>query len=888
MCGPVETGAVCSFPAHFSPSKSKAKKQKHLEFMETITNSPSSTPLDITNSPAGILLTPEVSRASREIYSNHEKFEEQHSAEKSDRNLILIIENQETKRFSAMMKFELAGVAFNGCSKMGKASPENLTTGGDHLLSRLLPTLDSSSAVEFVFSGGGVRNFSWCINGLINDAASRNEALNKAKLLRQNLLLVLGSEPTFRFEGRRCEDQPAPCPNEFRCVSLHPKRVCLDINRIASVGFTNPQDKQNQEHILLSFARPLQSARSFNSLAEAVILSPLPVFLTVRFNRFDLTPADRKQIADALNWVKRSRAALEKQLAEQQLDSSTVETTEALLNRWLNSPQGIRTECNVISEDELPASYLAMLGGDALGSAVSINGGVGELNKSNPQKGKTPEAKEVLRLENCQPTGAYLPSLFPAPDSLHRTRIRRHYNLVPPDLERDGMLLGTIREGGIQSVRFDQTARSRHLYVLGATGTGKSTLLSNMIFQDIREGRGVCLIDPHGDLYDQIVEFLPLNRAKDVVMFNPGNSENVPGLNILECSGPNRHLQVNFAINELLKTFDRMYDMRQAGGPMFETYFRNALLLLLESDLPEVTIMELSLVFESRDYRQFLLGRCKNPVVVGFWKDIAEKVSGEASLSSIAPYIICKLNAFTYNALIRPILGQAKSTIDFRQIMDRQNILLIKLPKGLLGESDAQLLGSFILARIFSAAMGRTNVPESKRPPFHLYVDEFQNFVNDGVAFMLAEARKFGLYLTLANQNLSQLAASQGRQNLVDAVLGNVGSLIAFRTGPPDAEKLRIYTEPEFGPMDLQGLPNYHAVGRILTSNGPTRPFIFRTLPKNWSRPQKKVNNCVWDLREQSHGRPVAEVEAAIAARRAWRKAPATDTPAKQQASPVV
>ena len=223
-----------------------------------------------------------------------------------------------------------------------------------------------------------------------------------------------------------------------------------------------------------------------------------------------------------------------------------------------------------------------------------------------------------------------------------------------------------------------------------------------------------------------------------------------------------------------------MYDMRQAGGPMFETYFRNAMLLLLESDLPEVTIMELSLVFESRDYRQFLLGRCKNPVVVGFWKEIAEKVSGEASLSSIAPYIICKLNAFTYNALIRPILGQAKSTIDFRQIMDRQNILLIKLPKGLLGESDAQLLGSFILARIFSAAMGRTNVPENKRPPFHLYVDEFQNFVNDGVAFMLAEARKFGLYLTLANQNLSQLAASQGRQNLVDAVLGNVGSLIAF------------------------------------------------------------------------------------------------------------
>jgi hypothetical protein len=856
--------------------------------METITNPPSSTPLDLINSPEGILLAPGISKPSSEIHTNYGRPEERRFKENSDRNLILIIENQETSRFSAMMKFELAGVAFNGCSKMLKATPENFPTGGDHLLSRLLPSLDRSSAVEFAFSGGGARDFSWCINGLINDAASRSEALNKANLLRQNLLLVLGSEPIFRFESRHCGDKSPTSPNEFHCVSLHPKRVCLDIPRIAPVGFTTTQANSNPEHIHINFARPLQSPRSFNSLAEAVILSPLPVLLAVRFSRFDLTHAERRQIADTLNWVKRSPAALEKQLAEQQLDSSIAEATETLLNRWINSPQGIRMECKVISEDELPASYLAMLGGDALGSTVSLNESQDERVESGSQKGKMPEVKDDLHLENCQPTGAYLPSLFPAPDFLQRTRIRRHYNLVPPDLERDGMLLGTINEGEMQSVKFDQIARSRHLYVLGATGTGKSTLLSNMIFQDIREGRGVCLIDPHGDLYDQIVEFLPLNRAKDVVMFNPGNSENVPGLNILECSGPNRHLQVNFAINELLKTFDRMYDMRQAGGPMFETYFRNAMLLLLESDLPEVTIMELSLVFESRDYRQFLLGRCKNPVVVGFWKEIAEKVSGEASLLSIAPYIICKLNAFTYNALIRPILGQAKSTIDFRQIMDRQNILLIKLPKGLLGESDAQLLGSFILARIFSAAMGRTNVPENKRPPFHLYVDEFQNFVNDGVAFMLAEARKFGLYLTLANQNLSQLAASQGRQNLVDAVLGNVGSLIAFRTGPPDAEKLRIYTEPEFGPMDLQGLPNFHAVGRILTNNGPTRPFIFRTLPKNWSRPQKKVNKCVWELREQSNGRPVAEVEAAIAARRNWRKGTVNDAPTKQQASPVV
>ena len=161
-------------------------------------------------------------------------------------------------------------------------------------------------------------------------------------------------------------------------------------------------------------------------------------------------------------------------------------------------------ECNVISEDELPYSYLTMLGGDALGSSVSINGSGLELTKSSSPKTEESEVKTVLRLEGCLPTGANLPSLFPASSSLHRTRIRRHYNLVPPELERDGMLLGRIHEEGIQNVTFDQTARSRHLYCIGQTGAGKSTLLSNMIFQDIREGRGVCLIDPHGDLYGRL------------------------------------------------------------------------------------------------------------------------------------------------------------------------------------------------------------------------------------------------------------------------------------------------------------------------------------------------------------------------------------------------
>jgi hypothetical protein len=723
-------------------------------------------------------------------------------------------------------------------------------------------------------------DFSWRINGWIRDVASKPEALLKARSLHQNLLLVLASEPAFRFAAGNMEAPPLPELNSGYAVLFEPERIRLVMPQTAPLGFSTAQPGLQSDGLTISLTRPSQSARSFSSVAEVVAHSPAAIFLSVTLSRFDITPAQQTQVADALSWLRRNPSALDRQLADQHLDASASRAVEAMLKRWVGSSQGVKFDCRVISESKTAAPLLAMIGSEVLGGTVKLIEDDRTGITPRPLRSDQHPGVDEFRLDGCLPAGASLPPLFPPLASFSRVRAQRHYNLTPPDLERHGMLLGTITEGSFQQVYFDQVARDRHLYVLGATGTGKSTLLANLICQDIREGRGICLIDPHGDLYDQIVESLPLNRANDVVMFNPSQLDRAPGLNVLECTGPNRSVQVNVAINDLLKTFDRMYDMRVAGGPMFETYFRNALWLLLESGLPAATLMELSLVFESTEYRQFLLARCRHPAVVGFWKDIAEAACGDTSLASMAPYITSKLNSFTCNAVIRPIIGQAESTIDFRKIMDRQGILLVKLPKGLLGEFDAQLLGSFLLSRIFAGATGRANVPAHKRPPFHLYVDEFQNFVNDGVAFMLAEARKYGLHLTLANQNLSQLAANVGRQNLLDAVLGNVGSLIAFRVGPPDAEKLRLYTEPEFSALDLQGLPNYHAVGRIMTRRGPTRPFIFATLPRDCKSTEEQINP-VWEVRERAHTRPVAEVEAEIAARRNWIKTMATSPDGK-------
>ena len=348
-----------------------------------------------------------------------------------------------------------------------------------------------------------------------------------------------------------------------------------------------------------------------------------------------------------------------------------------------------------------------MLGEDLFGARVKFTIRPVSETDDSVNLGAVKEDQTSINLVGCLHPELAWPFLFPNVDALANARVKRLYNLDVPDFSKNGILLGQVAECRRRRVRVSEQDLAQHLYVLGGTGTGKSTLLFNMIIQDIRAGHGVGLIDPHGDLYDQLLEAVPRSRANEVFLFNPGNPDLSPGINPLECNGPNRPMQVNFAVNEMLKTFERLYDMRICGGPMFETYFRHAILLLMESGLEDVTLTELSLVFEDADYRKFLKSRCKNPLVVGFWANQAERVKGDAALENMAPYIVSKINAFTCNSIIRPIIGQARSTIDFRRILDGRGIFLARLTKGALGELDTQLLGSFLLSKIFIAAMGR-------------------------------------------------------------------------------------------------------------------------------------------------------------------------------------
>jgi hypothetical protein len=395
---------------------------------------------------------------------------------------------------------------------------------------------------------------------------------------------------------------------------------------------------------------------------------------------------------------------------------------------------------------------------------------------------------------------------------------------APLDLPQEGILLGVNGHRGMETeVHFLDDDRMRHFYVIGQTGTGKSTLLKNMITQDIIDGRGVCMIDPHGSDLEDILSIVPKSRIEDVIYFDPAYIPRPMGLNMLEYD-ENYPEQKTFVVNELLSIFNKLFDMKVAGGPMFEQYFRNAALLVMDDPSSGNTLIDLAKVLTDKRFRDQKLKTCKNLIVVEFWKEVAEKAGGESSLQNIVPYITNKFDTFISNEIMRPVIAQKKSAFNFREIMDEKKILLVNLSKGRLGELNANLIGLIIVGKILMAALSRVDSFGKDLPPFYLYIDEFQNVTTDSIATILSEARKYKLSLNIAHQYIKQL-----EEKIKDAVFGNVGSICSFRTGPEDSEFLAKQFEPVFSATDIMNVDNRNAYLKFLINGKPTRPFNIST-----------------------------------------------------------
>ncbi|MFZ1413767.1 MAG: type IV secretion system DNA-binding domain-containing protein [Defluviicoccus sp.] len=487
----------------------------------------------------------------------------------------------------------------------------------------------------------------------------------------------------------------------------------------------------------------------------------------------------------------------------------------AWLKAWQARGRGCRCRCFVVSRLPVPDHHLAMLGQLVFVQPLA-------------ERGRRP-LPDALDLRGAVPSS--VPAIYPFPMAATALSAGLPRSVPSPaGLSRGGgVRLGRTDDG--QRVHLGDADRLRHTYVIGATGTGKSTLLLNMIRQDMAAGTSVILIDPHGDLFADVRRCVPRRRLGDLVLLDFADFAHPVAMNMLTLHGTHREIAENFVCNELIRIFSRVLytGVPEAFGPVFETYFRNALLLLMQGGGDKVTLIDFERVFADDAFREVLLEKCTGRPVAAFWQGIAGKVTHQDySLKNMAPYIVSKLTQFTSNALIRPIIAQPGS-IDFRRLMDEGRIVLINLAKGHLGELDSALLGMLVLGKIYLAALSRTDTQLESRRVVHLYVDEFQNIATESLAAMMSEARKFGLCATLANQSLSQIDGRGRSTDVAGAILANAANLLVFRVGIHDAETLAHWLRPWVSASMLSQLPDFHVAARILRAGRPLPPFVFRS-----------------------------------------------------------
>lgn len=367
--------------------------------------------------------------------------------------------------------------------------------------------------------------------------------------------------------------------------------------------------------------------------------------------------------------------------------------------------------------------------------------------------------------------------------------------------------------------------RRQHMYVMGQTGTGKSTFLKNIALQDIKSGRGVCIVDPHGEFVEEILAMIPSERANDVVYFNPADSEYPIGFNVLEVPDVNNPEYKPIAASSLMGIFTKIW--ANVWSARMEYILNNAILALLDN--PGSTLLGVQRILVDKEYRKEILSRVKDPILLAFWTQEYEQYDPRFRNEAIAP-IQNKVGQFLSSSLIRNIVGQPHSTLNLYNAMNEEKIILVNVSKGRIGEDNSQLLGAMVITKLQLAAMERVRIPEEERKDFYLYVDEFQNFATDSFASILSEARKYRLNLVMAHQYIGQLVTDTSTR-VRDAVFGNVGTIVIFRIGAADAEFLESEFTPEVTIEDLVGLPNHRIFLKLMIDQVRSRPFSATTLP---------------------------------------------------------
>lgn len=476
-----------------------------------------------------------------------------------------------------------------------------------------------------------------------------------------------------------------------------------------------------------------------------------------------------------------------------------------------------------------------------------------------------------------------LATIFHLPDqsNIPSSQVQRQLSKQvdgPTQVMDEGFLLGYNEFRGVKKpIRLSTNDRRRHTYIIGQTGTGKSVFLENLAYQDMMDGRGFALIDPHGDLVENLLGKVPKERVEDIIYFNPGDMTHPIGLNMFEYDSPD---QKDFLIQEAINMLYGLYDPGHTGivGPRLEHIFRNCALLLM-SDPNGGTFIDIPKLLIDEEFVKSKLKHVTDQNVLDFWtKEFpASQKSNEAG--EVISWVVSKFGPFISNDAMRNIIGQTKSGFNLREIMDGKKILLVNLSKGRMGELNSKLLGIIFVMKFQAAAMSRADIPEDQREDFSLYVDEFQNFATESFESILSEARKYRLNLILGNQFMTQLT-----DKIREAIIGNVGTVISGRIGITDAEVLVKKFTPTFDTEDLTKMPNYQAVASLMINNVPSAPFSMSFIPP-MGQVNKQLSDALKRLSAAKYGRPRSQVEKEIFDRLGTSKSKSTATAARPMSS---